>query len=167
MKEGVAMELMLMCIIAWLTVAVFTFLPRKMSIAANILTYMMLAVVDINKISFLAFNFQYIEISSDTIRFISFLVYRDIIFSFLLLIAVNIWFAYKHKIVRFISVVCTLVLIYILREILAYFSIFSYRHVSYLFELLLDVVLLFITIVIAYVSHKITEGMNASEKHRV
>ncbi|WP_080848864.1 hypothetical protein [Cytobacillus gottheilii] len=161
------MELMTMCVIAWLTVAIFTFLPRKMSAASNILTYLMIAVIDINKISFLAFHFQCIEISSDTIRFISFIVYRDIIFSFLLLIMVNIWFAYDHKWIRFLSAVITLGIISILRLLLSSMSVFMYKHWSYIHELLMDVVMLFLTILIAFISRKITKGMKTSGKHHV
>lgn len=156
-----------MCVIAWLTVAIFTFLPYKMSVAANILNYLMIAVVDINKISFLAFHYQCIEISSDTIRFISFIVYRDIIFSFLLLILVNIWFAFHHKWIRFLAAVGTLGIIAILRVLLSSLSIFTYKHWSFIHELLMDVVMLLLTVLIAYMSRKITKGMKTSEKHPI
>ncbi|KAB2330644.1 hypothetical protein [Bacillus mesophilum] len=161
------MELIIMCVIAWFTVAIFIFLPYKMSVAANILTYLMIAVVDINKISFLAYHYQCIKISSDTIRFISFIVYRDIIFSFLLLILVNIWFAYDHKWIRFLSAVSILGTISILRAVLSSLSIFTYEHWSYIQELIMDVVMLFLTVLIAYVSRKITKGMKTSGKHLV
>ncbi|MEW9110597.1 hypothetical protein ACQCT6_03935 [Cytobacillus gottheilii] len=161
------MELLIMCVIAWLTVAIFTFLPYKMSVAANILNYLMIAVVDINKISFLAFHYQCIEISSDTIRFISFIVYRDIIFSFLLLILVNIWFAFHHKWIRFLAAVGTLGIIAILRVLLSSLSIFTYKHWSFIHELLMDVVMLLLTVLIAYMSRKITKGMKTSEKHPI
>ncbi|WP_438445279.1 hypothetical protein [Gorillibacterium sp. sgz5001074] len=91
------MVLVVNAILSWFTLAVFAVMPRKLPAAANTLAYMVLAIIDINKLSILSFHYHFFVISKQVPDFLSVILHRDIIISVTLLIFMNTTLQAKRR----------------------------------------------------------------------
>ncbi|MDQ1912145.1 hypothetical protein RAC89_17300 [Paenibacillus sp. GD4] len=84
------MELTIYTILSWYTLQLMMALPRKLPLAVNVLTYMILSIVDINKFTYCTHTLQFVRISHEIPKFLSVILHRDIIFTLSLLIFANV-----------------------------------------------------------------------------
>ncbi|MEC0230369.1 hypothetical protein [Paenibacillus alba] len=85
------MSLVLCLIFAWFSIFVFAALPNKLSITTNVLLYMILAIVDINKLTLLSHVLHFFQLSTQIPKFLSVIVHRDLTFSLTLLTFANVY----------------------------------------------------------------------------
>lgn len=83
------MVLVVSAVISWACVMLFFLMPQKLPPAANVVAYFLLSILDINKLSLLAFHFHYFKLGSELADFWAVVLHRDVALSFTLLIFMN------------------------------------------------------------------------------
>lgn len=160
------MVLVIFTILSWLVLLVFYLLPNKMPPVINFLTYMGLSIIDINKWTLLYSKYHIFQLSKNKVDFLSFILHRDIVFSFILLIMVNIFFTSKNRIMKFGILLISYIMIYISHQLLIHFNIVTYLKWNTYYELLLLVMMIFITLGLGYIFRRIYKPKdNQNEKH--
>ncbi|MDD9270579.1 hypothetical protein ACFPES_26340 [Paenibacillus sp. GCM10023248] len=76
----------------WLSIHVLAGLPNKLPLVFNVLLYMLLSIVDINKLTFMSDVWDLFLISNEVPAHLSVIGYRDFTFSLTLLAYANVFF---------------------------------------------------------------------------
>lgn len=84
------MLLLTVILLAWLLIHALALLPRKLSAAANVLLYIVLSIIDINKLALLSFRYRVYEIDERVSHFLAVMLYRDTVFTLALLLFANV-----------------------------------------------------------------------------
>lgn len=85
------MILVICLIFVWFSIHIFAFLPNKLSVITNVLLYMLLAIVDINKLTILSDTLEVFHLSKKVPEFLSMILHRDFTFSLTLLTFANVY----------------------------------------------------------------------------
>ncbi|MDQ0903336.1 MULTISPECIES: hypothetical protein [unclassified Paenibacillus] len=85
------MILVICLLFVWFSIHIFAFLPNKLSVITNVLLYMFLAVVDINKLTILSDTIGVFQLSKKVPEFLSMILHRDFTFSLTLLTFANVY----------------------------------------------------------------------------
>ncbi len=85
------MILVICLIFVWFSIHIFAFLPNKLSVITNVLLYMLLAIVDINKLTILSDTVGVFHLSKKVPEFLSMILHRDFTFSITLLTFANVY----------------------------------------------------------------------------
>ncbi|MDF2652900.1 MAG: hypothetical protein K0Q73_8705 [Paenibacillus sp.] len=85
------MILVICLLFVWFSIHIFAFLPNKLSVITNVLLYMLLAIVDINKLTILNDTLGVFQLSKKVPEFLSIIVHRDFTFSITLLTFANVY----------------------------------------------------------------------------
>jgi hypothetical protein len=85
------MLLTIYLILAWFTLQVLLSLPRKLPVSANVLLYLAISIIDINKLTIISVKYHLIEINTKLPYFLTVIVHRDIIFTLSFLIFANVY----------------------------------------------------------------------------
>jgi hypothetical protein len=84
--------ILVICLLfVWFSIHIFAFLPNKLSVITNVLLYMLLAIVDINKLTILNDTLGVFQLSKKVPEFLSIIVHRDFTFSITLLTFANVY----------------------------------------------------------------------------
>ncbi len=84
--------ILVICLISvWFSLHLFAFLPNKLSVVTNVLLYMLLAIVDINKLTILSDTLGVFHLSKKVPEFLSVILHRDFTFSITLLTFANVY----------------------------------------------------------------------------
>jgi hypothetical protein len=114
-------------IVAWLSVMVLVCLPRKLSAVSNVLLYMTLSIVDINKFTLLTYRFRLIEVKRDAASYITTVIYRDVVFSFALMIFANIWLTAPKGRARALAAAAVFLYLFTVSLSLRWTHVYTYR----------------------------------------
>lgn len=152
------MVLVIFTILSWLFLMLFYVLPNKLPKIVNFLTYMGLSIIDINKWTLLYSKYHYLQLSKDKIYFFSFVLYRDIISSFILLMMVNVFFAAKNKTNKFGSLFISYILLLLFHQLLKHYKIVTYIKWNTYYEITLLFMMIFITLGVGYTFQRIYQA---------
>jgi hypothetical protein len=84
--------ILVICLLSvWFSIYIFAFLPTKLSVITNVLLYMFLAIVDINKLTILSDTIGVFHLSKKVPEFLSMILHRDFTFSLTLLTFANVY----------------------------------------------------------------------------
>lgn len=124
------MELILYILFTWLIVTYLITSIHKCEIIRSIIVYFILLILEANIFTIISLNLNLLKISKDSTKFISHLLYRDIIFPFLGLIFINIF--YRINGYKKITPIILLILLNILIEFVNIkLQIYSYIEWSF------------------------------------
>ncbi|WP_274361354.1 hypothetical protein [Paenibacillus thermotolerans] len=76
---------------AWLTLLCFSCLPKKLPAAANVLLYLSLSIIDINRLTIFISLLNINDYSKKIPEFLSFILYRNIILTMALIAFTNVF----------------------------------------------------------------------------
>ncbi|MDQ0872556.1 FlaA1/EpsC-like NDP-sugar epimerase [Paenibacillus sp. V4I3] len=85
------MILVICLLFVWFSILIFAVLPNKLSVITNVLLYMLLAIVDINKLTILSDTLGLFQLSKKVPEFLSVILHRDFTFSITLLTFANVY----------------------------------------------------------------------------
>ncbi|WP_264739110.1 hypothetical protein [Cytobacillus firmus] len=87
-------------VIAFYTLSFFFFIEKKLSFMQNSLVLMLISIAARNYTTILALQLKWIHITEDSILFIVFLIHREIIVPFLVLMFINIYWKTQSGVKR-------------------------------------------------------------------
>lgn len=87
-------------VIAFYTLSFFFFIEKKLSFLQNSLVLMLISIAARNYTTILALQLNWIHITEDSILFIVFLIHREIIGPFLVLMFINIYWKTQSRVNR-------------------------------------------------------------------
>lgn len=128
------MTLVTFILFAWLCIQVFISLPHKLPLSANVLLFLAVELVLVNKLTIMGYNFSLFTINTGIETYLSLIVHNDFTITFLLLIFANVILTSTNVTVRlwiaFGVFTAQMGLGYLLRK----FDVLIYVSWSYAFE---------------------------------
>jgi len=97
------MPLVVTLIWMWISVHAFAALPRKLPPRVNVLLYMALSVIDINKFTLFGFTYKLYVYNTKVPEFLSAVVHRDFTFSIAMLTFANVCLTTNRRAVKAIA----------------------------------------------------------------
>lgn len=94
------MVLVTSLIFVWFSIHVLAGLPKKLPLVVNVLLYMLLAIVDINKLTLITDVWDLFIIRNNVPAFLSVICYRDFTFSLTLLTFANVYFTTSKSLTK-------------------------------------------------------------------
>lgn len=152
------MVFVIFIILSWLFLMLFYVLPNKLPKIVNFLTYMGLSIIDINKWTLLYSKYHYLQLSKDKSYFLSFVLHRDIISSFILLIMVNVFFTSKNKMIKFGILFISYIMLLFFHQLLKHYKIVTFIKWNTYYEIILLLLMIFITLGIGYSFRRIYQA---------
>lgn len=140
------MVLSIFIILTWFVISVFTFLPKSFSFIENSFIFLFSSVLVKNSFTIVGLNLKWIEGSSKPEFFLSYFLYRTLIYPISLLTMMNLIFTLRHFFSRFLGIVgvaCFIFCIEILGEQLKVYSYKQWSHWYFLIEVLFFTLLTF------------------------
>jgi hypothetical protein len=91
-------------VLAWCCLHVLVTLPKKLPIMTNVLLYMVLSIIDINRMAVFSDNLSMYRFSTQIPEFLAVILYRDLIYCFTLITFANVFLTASRLLVKvFIS----------------------------------------------------------------
>jgi hypothetical protein len=113
-REELILVLALFAFIAWLTIIVFSFIPKSLSTEENIIMFFILNITTISVYTILTLNLRLIEPSNALDAFIAQCIHRSLIIPLCLLTLINLTFSYDQKLKKItVSIIAILILNFI------------------------------------------------------
>jgi hypothetical protein len=160
------MVLVIFTILSWLVLLVFYLLPKKMPPILNFLTYMGLSIIDINKWTLLYSKYHFFQLSKNKAEFLSYILHRDIVFSFILLIMVNLFLNSKTRIMKIGILLISFIMMFSSIQLLKYFKVVIFLKWNTYYEIILLLMMIFITLALGNLFRKIyRKEEKQNEKH--
>lgn len=98
------MVLVFFLVLAWYCLHVLVVLPKKLPLITNVLLYMVLSILDINRMALFSNNLGLYRFSTHISEFLSVILYRDFIYCFTLITFANVFLTASRLLVKvFIS----------------------------------------------------------------
>ncbi len=119
------MGLVIYLVIAWLDMAVFFSLKKKLPSSINIILFLAIQIVQINIFSIVSVEMKLFTFGKSPVEFITVMVHRDIIIPYLLLLFVNGFIFHKQLGKRILLTVVILILLLAIEHLL---RILGYSH---------------------------------------
>ncbi len=91
------MPLVVALLFMWISVHAVAALPHKLPLQVNVLLYMTLSVIDINKFTLLSFTYRVFEIDLRVPAFLAAIVHRDFTFTLALLLYANAFLTARNR----------------------------------------------------------------------
>ncbi|SDO00265.1 hypothetical protein SAMN04487897_10736 [Paenibacillus sp. yr247] len=129
----------------WLSIHVFTALPNKLPVITNVLLYMCLAIVDINKLTILSDMFKLFQISNKIPEFLSVILHRDFSFSITLLTFANVYLTTSNRRVKIGISPYTFSFLFVIAQILRWTGAITYLKWNIFYECLLILTMMILT----------------------
>lgn len=162
------MTLVIFTAISWVIVIFFLLLPHRLPSLVNFLLYMGLSIIDINKCTLLYFKYHYFHVSKDKVHFLSYILHRDIMFSFSLLIMVNVFFTAKKMSLKVGIIAFTFILILFLNQLERFLHILTYIKWTMYHELVMISLIICLALAFGYFFQRISLTKdNCDEKHHL
>lgn len=149
------MVLVIFSIIAWICVISFALLPHRIPTISNVLTYIFLSIVDINKLTFISMRMKLIHTSTDIPKFLALILHRDIIFSITLLIMLNLVTTSKSKLIRLMVILISFSVLFICGQLLRFHKVITYTGWSILHEIIMLISLIVFTLFVGFICMKL------------
>lgn len=125
-----------------------------------------LSIIDINKWTLLYSKYHFFQLSTNKAAFLSYILHRDIVFSFILLIMVNLFFNIKNRIMKFGILLISYIMIFTSIQLLRNFKVITFLKWNTYNELLLLLAMIFITLGLGSLFRKIYKKKDTqNEKH--
>ncbi|WP_407869861.1 hypothetical protein [Paenibacillus sp. P36] len=90
-KGSSALVLVYFLVLAWYCLHVLVTLPKKLPLMTNVLLYMLLSIIDINRMTLFSVSLHFYHFSKQIPEFLSVVLYRDFIYCFTLLTFANVY----------------------------------------------------------------------------
>lgn len=146
----------------------FHLLPNKLPKIVNFLTYMGISIIDINKWTLLYAKYHYLQLSKNKIDFLSYILYRDIISSFIFLMMVNVFFTSKKRIVKFGNIAISYMMLLLFHLMLRHYKIVTYIKWNTYYEIIGLLMMIFIALGVGYIFRRIYRAEEKrNEKHYI
>ncbi|WP_456275281.1 hypothetical protein [Bacillus sp. AK128] len=138
------MALTIFIILTWLVIMTFIILPKSFSFTENSFLFLLMSIIVKNTFTIVGLNLEWIKGSEKPELFLSYLLYRTIIYPLLLVIMINIFFHTRKYSLRLIIVLSAAIvnfLIEILGEKLHVYSYNQWTHWYFLVEITLFILI--------------------------
>ncbi|NRF89919.1 hypothetical protein HQN89_02555 [Paenibacillus frigoriresistens] len=139
------MILVICLLFVWFSILIFAFLPNKLSIITNVLLYMLLAVVDINKLTILSDTLEVFQLSRKVPEFLSMILHRDFTFSITLLTFANVYLTTWKRSTKAGITLYTFSYLFCTGQFLRFNGALTYERWNIFYECLLIISLMIIT----------------------
>lgn len=139
------MILVICLLFVWFSIHIFAFLPNKLSIITNVLLYMLLAIVDINKLTILSDTLGVFQLSKKVPDFLSIILHRDFTFSITLLIFANVYLTTLKRSTKIGISLYTFTFLLCTGQFLSFSGAITYVRWNIFYESLLIVSLMIVT----------------------
>ncbi|MCY9661519.1 hypothetical protein P5G65_20480 [Paenibacillus chondroitinus] len=106
-KGSSALVLVYFLVLTWYCLHVLVTLPKKLPLMANVLLYMLLSIIDINRMALFSNNLSLYRFSTQVPEFLSMILYRDFIYCFTLLTFANVYLTASRVLTRVLISVYT------------------------------------------------------------
>lgn len=147
--------------LVWLSIHVLAALPCKLPLPVNVLLYMLLSIIVINKFTVLGFKYRMYEMSQEIPDFIATVLHRDFTFTLSLLIFANAFIGAKRRSSKLWISIATFSFIFITGQFLRMEEAITYKSWNLFYESILVVSLM----VIAYLLARGLLAISRKETH--
>jgi hypothetical protein len=138
--------ILVICLLfVWFSILIFAFLPNKLSVITNVLLYMLLAIVDINKLTILSDTIGVFQLSKKVPEFLSMILHRDITFSLTLLTFANVYLTTLKRSTKIGISLYTLSYLMSTGQFLRFNGVLTYERWNIFYECLLFVSMMVLT----------------------
>lgn len=144
-KRSPALILVICLLFVWFSIHIFAFLPTKLPVITNVLLYMLLAIVDINKLTILSDTLGVFHLSKKVPEFLSVILHRDFTFSITLLTFANVYLTTLKRSIKIGISLYTFSFILCTGQFLRFNGAVTYEGWNIFYEYLLIIVLMLIT----------------------
>ena len=158
------MTLTLFSILAVLMILFFASIPRRLPASTNLLLYLGLSIIDINKVTILSFRFGLFRISKDIDHFLAFIIHRDIVFSLTLISFANLYLKATSLSQRIGITAYTLLFLFGLHTSMRVFDILTYQRWGIVQELLQLSAMMAVAIVLGLIFHNMHRKDTANDE---
>ncbi|KRE46220.1 hypothetical protein ASG85_30250 [Paenibacillus sp. Soil724D2] len=139
------MILVICLFFVWFSIFIFAFLPTKLSVITNVLLYMFLAVVDINKLTILSDTIGVFQLSKKVPEFLSMIIHRDFTFSLTLITFANVYLTTLKRSTKIGISLYTFSFLLGTSQFLRFHGVLTYKRWNIFYECLLLISLMIIT----------------------
>lgn len=139
------MILVICLLFVWFSIHLFAFLPNKLSVVTNVLLYMLLAIVDINKLTILSDTVGVFHLSKKVPEFLSVILHRDFTFSITLLTFANVYLTTLKRSTKIGISLYTFSFIMCIGQFLRFNGAITYERWNIFYECLLIVSMMVLT----------------------
>lgn len=158
------MELALTLILTWVVLLFLYYSKKTLSFLQNIIIFMLLTIILRNYTTIVTLELKLIKNSLDNLLFVVFLIKREIIFPYLVLIFINYYLLSKSLLQKSITFIVCLGFMNILDFLAVHYHVINYIQWNLFYSFLVDIALLFCGLILArVVSTLINRGESKNE----
>ncbi|MBP1964061.1 hypothetical protein [Paenibacillus aceris] len=112
------MVLVIFLVIVWFSIHLFAALPNKLPLITNVLLYMILSIIDINRITIISNDLGWYQISTRVPQFLSVILHRDFTYCLTLLTFANVYLTASKRLTKVIISLYTFTFLFLCSKIL-------------------------------------------------
>ncbi|MFD2611684.1 hypothetical protein [Paenibacillus gansuensis] len=155
-------------LVAWFSLMLVICAPKKLPVITNVLAYLILSILDINKLALLAYYWEKVKINTGLAEFWSVILFRNGTFTLALIAFINVWLTAQRSSVRWGYAIFTYAFIMFSCQLLHWFDALSYNSFGVWFDYTCLLLLLILSVWIGKLCvYLVKKGGYGSGEYRI